>query len=176
MTNILNELSKEIAERESAFQTELERLGFSKLSSDYADIITIRQTFEILSRKSGSTIEAEQEPIQPENRDDENDGFVLADAVRNVINGFADKRFIVDDVVKAIEIEYQRRDIRGRKSSVSATLGNMANAGEIERVIVGKGGSPSVYRIRSNENQQVLLEEAKNGSDKVTAITEPNRI
>lgn len=167
MTDVIQELLKEITERENSFQSKLIKLGHAEIAADYSDITTIRRTIEILSHTTRSISNAASQtgPRPTGNNIDRNtqDDFVLSEAVRQLIHVFGEKPFSVNDFVPLLEQKYNRTDIVDRKSSISATLGNLANNGEIERIEVGKGGAPSIYVKRNR--QPVLLEEAKNGSE-----------
>ena len=164
MSDLLQELEKEVNSLETKFQNSLAAVGNNTLSQDYSDIITIRQSLKVLRRK------AETESVVPAKESSENhsdnrmrnvalkaakaqrpkaSGFVLSKAVKEVAKSFAgNELFSIEEVWDKLK-ELYPNNIKndGRKRSASATLSNLTKAGELVRVKKGIGGEQTVYKI-----------------------------
>lgn len=151
----LKELLSEVAEMESAFKSKLERLGNSELASDYSDITTIRKTYEILSNKqlarplpAITASRASSLHINQRNAEVVKESIGVTDAARSVIRALGNSDFTVNDITSKLIEAYPLLMSTRNKTHVSATLSNLASANEIDRLVEGKGGEPSVYRAK----------------------------
>lgn len=164
MSDILTELEKEIANLESQFQNSLTATGNNALYREYSDIITVRQSLEVLKRKANKTPPASNiqasvggNIIRMRNGAKKTvritptptNGFVLSKAVKDVAKSFnADEVFSINEVWDKIKDQHPNHvKDDTRKRSASATLSNLTKDGELVRVKKGEGGEPTIYTV-----------------------------
>lgn len=159
----LKDFLQEIAELEAVFQAKLTKLGNPELASDFNDIITARKTYEILNAKrlrEASPYEPRLESSKTGITDSRiyKTPFGITDATKDAIQVFKGRQFNVNDAYERV-CELYPEDMASRnKTHVSATLSNLAANGIIIKVLEGKGGAPSIYELKpENEEAANLL-------------------
>jgi hypothetical protein len=173
MSMLLKELQAEAERREAAFSAKLSRLGRDDLAAEYADIITLRNAVEVMGKKSrsgrsyrvngsdaASGPSSDANLMQNGNGTDMPEGFILSDAVRNAIRHIKAERFRASTVFRFLQIEYPFYIHQDKRRSISATLSNLVNYGELSREIDSQRKVwYRVVRLRDTGPQPELLPE-----------------
>lgn len=158
MSDIIQELERECSNLEIQFQASLERTANLALAREYSDIITIRQSIEVLRRRQTKVLVAQpaQQVRQPRvskpiRATRKTNGFVMTQAVEAITKTFGKgERFTIKEVWEKLKQQYPNQALDSdKKRSASATLSNLTAKGEIVRIEKGIGGEPTIYEIRA---------------------------
>lgn len=160
MNDILKAIQSQVSTLEDEFLETLTASGNSKLKRDYLDIITLRESVEVLHRRGFDTdttlmVSGDSETSSAsETRIKQNpspSNFIMTRAVKEIVESFdKNEKFSINEVWERLRQEHsdQIQD-DSRKRSASATLSNLTKAGKIERVVKGEGGEPTIYVLAS---------------------------
>ena len=135
MTDIISELEKDLHLREQSFAASLKGLGNSNMAVAFEDMNTIRRTIGIYQNKPSVTALSPKPPVVPTVAKNNSDGiFPLRIVTKAIIKELGNQEFTIGTIFDILQDRYPNNMTQDKKPSVSATLSNLGNAGELEKL------------------------------------------